>query len=142
MKKLINSLRHSAGGFTLIEVLIAVGLPATIGVGLMIALSGASKVLLAANIRESARDLAQAQMEYIQKQPYDPDDPTGITEFYLELTDLDTRYPGYDVEILAERIDKGSGTSDDTGLQHVTVRVLKDAAPDPVFTLVGMKVER
>jgi prepilin-type N-terminal cleavage/methylation domain-containing protein len=141
MKILIKKFRKPARGFTLVEVLVAVALLSIVGVGLLVALSGASKVLLAANIRESARDLAQAQMENIQHQTYNTADPTGDIEFYAKMADLASRYPGYEVQILAERIDKGLGTVVDTGLQKVTVQVLKDAEPDPIFTLDGMKVE-
>jgi prepilin-type N-terminal cleavage/methylation domain-containing protein len=127
-------------GFTLVEVLVALAILSIIGVGIMVALGGASKTLLKADVRESARDLAQAQMENTQNQPYNPADPTGNLVFYPKLPGLAGGYPGYDVEIHAARVDKGSGTAADTGLQQITVIVKQ--GPDSVFTLDGMKVVR
>ena len=131
----------SQKGFTLVEVLVAVALLAVTGVGLLSALGGASKVLLKADIRETARDLAQAQMEYVQSVVYNADDPEGNKEFYPKLEDLSAKYPGFDVEIIATRIDKDypPDTSDDDGIQEITI-VVKHGS-EIKFTLTGMKVK-
>lgn len=132
---------RSQKGFTLVEILVAVALLSIIGVGLLAALGGASKVLIKADIRETARDLAQAQMEYVQSVEYNADDPEGNKEFYPKIEDLSTKYPGFDVEITAERIDKDypPDTSDDDGIQEITI-VVKHGSKI-IFTLTGMKVK-
>ena len=131
---------RSEKGFTLVEVLVAVALLAIIGIGLLTALGSASKVLLKADTRETARDLAQAQMEYIQNYEYNPDDPIGNDTFYPQIADLSTLYPGFEVKVRAARVDKGAGTSSDTGLQQITIIVSKGT--ETIFTLEGMKVNR
>jgi prepilin-type N-terminal cleavage/methylation domain-containing protein len=143
MNRLINLLKckfRAMHGFSLVEVLVAVSILSLIGTGLFSALGGASRVLLHADIRESARDLAEAQMEYIQNLEYKTADPSGVLVFYDKVPNLSTNYPGFDVETQASRVDKGSGITDDTGIQEITVVVKKDNSP--IFTLKGMKVNR
>ena len=137
---MLNHKRKNMRGYTLVEVLVAIALLSTIGVGFMAALGTASRVLLKADTRESARDLAQAQMEYIQNLEYKTTDPTGVLVYYDQVPDLSTNYPGFDVEIQAVRIDKGYGTADDTGIQEITVLVKQGTIT--IFSLKGMKVNR
>lgn len=59
-------------GFTLVEILVAVALLAIIGTAFLGALTLASRVLLQADTRETARDIAEAQIEYIQNQNFIP----------------------------------------------------------------------
>ncbi len=63
---------RSQKGFTLVEILVALALLAIIGVGLLSALMLASKVLLQADTQETARDIAEAQIEYVQNQDFMP----------------------------------------------------------------------
>ena len=140
MKRAIQLFKYRGKGFTLVEVLVAVALLALVGVAILASLGGASKVLLKTDLRETARNLAEAQMEYIQNAPYKTTDPTGIPVFYDKLPNLSTSYPGYDVEVHAARIDKGSGITNDTGIQEITIVV--EHSTNTVFTLVGMKVKR
>jgi hypothetical protein len=79
-------------------------------------------------------------MEYIQNLAYKTTDPAGNLVFYDKVPKLAANYPGLDVEILAARVDKGSGIVEDTGLQEITVVVKKEAST--AFTLMGMKVNR
>jgi prepilin-type N-terminal cleavage/methylation domain-containing protein len=139
-EKILKKKNKSMKGFTLVEVLVAVALLSIIGTGLLGALGSASKVLLKADFRETSRDLAEAQMEYIQNLDYKTADPTGNLVFYDKVPNLATKYPGLDVEILSARIDKGSGITEDTGIQEITV-VVKQGVKT-VFTLMGMKVNR
>jgi len=127
-------------GFTLVEVIVAVALLVSIGVAILAALGGSSRVLLKADIRESARDLAQAQMEYVQDLEYKTNNPAGVPVFYDKVPNLAADYPGFDAEIHASRIDKGSGVNEDTGIQEITVAVKQGTAT--IFTLMGMKVNR
>lgn len=61
----------SEKGFSLIEVMIAIGLLGIIGAGLIGALGTASKALFIADSRETAKNLAESQMESVKSQPYD-----------------------------------------------------------------------
>jgi prepilin-type N-terminal cleavage/methylation domain-containing protein len=125
MRKLIN--KKSEKGFTLVEVLVAVAILSMLGIGLLGALTGASKTLLKADTRESARDLAQAQMEYVQNLGYDVN-PAN----YLTSSDIDDQYPGYTSIIEAPTIVKD-------GLQKVTIVVSQGT--EEKFRLEGYKVD-
>jgi prepilin-type N-terminal cleavage/methylation domain-containing protein len=61
---------NSEKGFTLIEVIIAVFIIATVGVGLLAGLTLTSRVVLSTDNQETARDLAVAEMEYIKSLSY------------------------------------------------------------------------
>lgn len=108
-------------GFTLVEVLVALALLAIVGVGLIAALGGASKVLSSADSRETARDLAQAQMESIQNQPYQSTSPD-----YAEIA----APAGYVISTSASPLEGG--------LQQITVIVRQGS--EERFTLIGRKV--
>ena len=123
----------SQKGFTLVEILVAVALLSIIGVGLLTALGSASKVLLKADSRETARDLAQAQMEYLQSVPYEEDGSYPIKdENGDELDDIDAEYPGFFSKITADPV------TEKPGLQKITVVV---QGGDGEFTLEGYKVD-
>jgi hypothetical protein len=71
---------RSQNGFSLIEVLLASFIIITVGVGLLAALTLTSRVVLKTDSRETARNLAVAQIEYIKSldfsdshYDYDPD---------------------------------------------------------------------
>lgn len=126
-----KKLKQRLKGFTLIEVIVAVAILSIIGSGLLGGLILASRTLLSADTRETARDLAQAQMESIQKQEYD----TSLPLNYSQITALPT---GYSVSIMPERIDEdGNPSSDDIGIQKITITV-QDGTGD--FSLEGRKV--
>jgi len=111
----------SQKGFSLVEVLVAVALIATIGVGIITALGGATRVLLRADTHETARDLAEAQMESIQSQEYE-----AILPDYDEIT----APSGF--------IINSSVTEIKVGLQEINVVVTQG---DQIkFTLTGYKV--
>jgi type II secretory pathway pseudopilin PulG len=60
----------SEKGFTLIETLAGMFLLVLIGVALLASLTLSSKVLADTDNRETARDLAVAEMEYVKNLPY------------------------------------------------------------------------
>jgi type II secretory pathway pseudopilin PulG len=57
-------------GFTLVETLVGMFLLVVIGVALLASLTLSSRVLIETDTRETARDLAVAEMEYIKHLPY------------------------------------------------------------------------
>jgi prepilin-type N-terminal cleavage/methylation domain-containing protein len=132
MRKIFKNLKRRESGFTLIEVLVAVAILAIVGVGLLGGLILSSKTLLMANSRETARDVAEAQMENIQSQTYQTASPD-----YTEIT-----ASGYTITTSAVFINQDgtppTPTTYDTGLQKITVTVV---GPKGDFTLEGYKVD-
>jgi len=123
-------------GFSLIEVIIATAIISIIGIGLLSALGASSKIALKTNIHETARNMAEAQMEYIQNQPYS----TGPD--YQLLPDISTIYPDYSIVTdppMKSLIDlDGNPAGSDIGLHKITVTV--EYVGQAVFRLEGHKV--
>ncbi len=141
-----NKIKSSEQGFSLIEVIVGVAILAALGVALLSSLTLATRVAMSTNTMETARDLAQAQMEYVQSQAYNDDNPEDYEgedyegpAFYDTLPDLENDYPGYYVKISASRIDKGNGIETDTGFQEITIIVYQGT--EEQFTLVGRKAD-
>jgi prepilin-type N-terminal cleavage/methylation domain-containing protein len=124
-------------GFSLIEVSVAVALIGITAVGLATGLGIASKTLLGMDTQETAKDLAAAQMEYIQSLPYDSANNPPV---YQVISGLSTKYPGYSIVTpMASRLDpKGDGTGNDDGVQRITIVVMQGSKA--AYTLTGEKV--
>jgi len=60
----------SQKGIALLEVLIVLVIMGILAVGMLSALAAASKVLLKTDARETAKNLAETEMEYIKSEPY------------------------------------------------------------------------
>jgi prepilin-type N-terminal cleavage/methylation domain-containing protein len=121
-------------GFSLIEVLFAMALVGIMGVTLPSALSTANKTTIIGNELTMAESLARSQMDYVQSQTYDK---TGVPPSYALMANIPTGYSI--VTPLATRLDpKGDGTSEDDGLQQITVTIKRDTRT--VYTLVDFKV--
>jgi prepilin-type N-terminal cleavage/methylation domain-containing protein len=128
-----DGFRIGQRGFSLIEVLMAIGVLGIILPALVLGLITATRVLVMTDVRETARDLAQAQMEYVQAQPYaDPPD-------YLPLSSAEVP-EGYAVFLSSSRLDRGLGTDNDTGIQHVTILINRESTGEELFMLEGQKV--
>jgi hypothetical protein len=82
--------------------------------------------------------LAQAQMEFVQNLPYNTSNPPTYSP--KDFSYSESPYKNYTSSISAARIDKGSGTVDDTGIQQITIVIQQSGTP--IFTLMGMKVNR
>lgn len=147
-------------GFSLIEVVIAIGLLGIIAAGFLGALGTASKVLFTADERETAKNLAESQMEYVKKQGYSTD------QWSYQITDssrtalalgapswwdvdnpplLSSDYAGYSVQVSAQDFDADADgklelPGDDEHIRKITVKVSHHDKPD-VITLEGYKVE-
>lgn len=118
-------LMKSEKGFTLIEVLVALGLLGIIAVVFLTGISISSRAVLIADERTTAESLARSQMEYVKEQPYDDVNP------YLILSDVPANYSiAVTVLPLAD------------GLQKITVAVSHPGEPEPILTLEGYKVDR
>ena len=119
-------------GFTLLEVVITIGLLGIIAPALVLSLETGVKVLVMTDIRETARDLAEAQMENVQKQTYDNTHNPPIYATLIQVPD------GFTVTLDSTRL--GDNTTADTGIQHITVTI-KRGTDNVVFTLSGQKVK-
>jgi prepilin-type N-terminal cleavage/methylation domain-containing protein len=87
--KVGKALQGSSGGFTLIEVVIAIALIALIGVAVLSALNTASLALIIADQRATAQSLARSQMEYAKNQGYISNNSTLGQVTYQELGTAD-----------------------------------------------------
>ncbi len=115
----------SEKGFSLIEVLVSLVLMGTIGVGFLGAVTNASKAAFSTDVLDSAKSLAENQMEYVKKQAY--------ADTY-EAGPIPTDYSGYSVTI-----DASPAATRDGNIQRVRVAVSYQNRP--VTFLEGCKVK-
>ncbi len=130
----------SETGFTLVEILVAVAIISLVAIAILGALETASKILMSANADETAPDLAEAQFEDLQKQPYQPFDPAANPPDYPPLPSSDE---GYTPFLTASRVPQGGITAADTGVQKVIIiiRQTSDPGSKELFRLEGYKTD-
>jgi len=133
----LRSAPNRESGFSLIEILVALGILAAVAVVFLLGMSTSSKAVMVSQKAVAIDSLAKSQMESIKSWEYDYDNNPPQYQA-AKLTDIPT---GYDITITAARLDpKGNGTDNDDGLQEITVTVTHGV--ETVFTLVGYKVNR
>ena len=121
-------------GFSLIEVILAVGLVGIFSLSIPSALSGTSRATITTNKHITAESIARSQMDHVQNQPYDSANTTPV---YSLIPDIPDSYSI--VTPMAARLDpKGDGTDNDDGLQEITVTVKQNGKI--VFTLIDHKL--
>jgi len=128
--------RKGERGFTLLEVLVALGILAAVAVAFLMSMTTSSKAVMISQESVAAESLAKSQMEVIKNWQYDD---TNNPPYYedAKLTDIPD---GYDINIAAVRLDpKEDTTANDDGLQEITVTVTRDA--EATYTLIGHKVK-
>jgi prepilin-type N-terminal cleavage/methylation domain-containing protein len=113
-------------GFSFVEVVISVAVLGIIAVGFIGGLGTASKGLLTTDERETANNLAEAQMEYVKNLPY--------SVSYSKSTAILNEYDYYDVDIVTTALEDGN-------IQKVVVTVSHQTKPE-VIILQDYKVNR
>jgi prepilin-type N-terminal cleavage/methylation domain-containing protein len=152
MKKLRLSSRvrrafqGSSRGFTLIEVVVAIGLMGIIAISVLGALSTASMALLTADQQATAESLARSQMEYVKNQIYNSTQPGGEAT-YEEIAPIPDGYSVCSVnrggEIVSDVIgvpwdsENNTAVYQDNGLQKIEL-VIKNSGK-VLNTLEGYK---
>ena len=129
MKTLIkrNPIRDQRGS-SLIEVMLSIALLGILVVGFLSAIGTGSMAIFMTDERQTAKNLAESQMEYIKGLPF--------SASYSANDEIMAEYPGYSVEIdvkyIAER---------DENIQEITV-IINDADGEPIAQLKGYKTKR
>jgi prepilin-type N-terminal cleavage/methylation domain-containing protein len=153
-RKLGKALRGNSGGFTLIEVLIALALFAIIAIVFAGGLSTASRAVTIADVRTRAESLARTQMESVKDEEY-VHAPEGGVYNYTKISDIPEGYTIWSMNRDDEIVNGGStdpvigvpwdsassnATDIDNGLQKITL-VIKHEGRE-IITLEGYKVYR
>jgi prepilin-type N-terminal cleavage/methylation domain-containing protein len=159
--KAMKAFGRGSPGFTLIEVLVALGLFAIIGIVFAGGLATASRAVITADVRTNAESLARTQMEYIKQQDYKDENQLVDGEaLYLKIASADIP-DGYEIcsisrdgtivncsngdHVVGVPWDSAAGErleplGTDDGLQKITLVIKHEGRK--VLTLEGYKVYR
>ena len=110
-------------GFNLIEILLSLALLGILAIVFLSTFSSGSKVLVLTDEQETAKNVAESQMEYIQNQPY-------ATAYSAAPIGAD--YPGYSANITTTSV-----TSRDGNIQRITVIIERQG--EEITRLEGLK---
>jgi type II secretion system protein I len=109
-------------GFTLIEVLVALAILALLGVAVLSALTTSTKAAVLTDVKQTARNLAETQMEQIKSQ----------TTIWHEGSPVISCPEGYDIEVVPS-----DAPERDMNLQKIEITV--NYNDQPVFSVVDYK---
>ena len=145
IRRFLRKSSRGEGGFTLIEVLVALAIISIIAVGIYSALG--TSLISTADEREraTAKNLAEAQMEYVKQLHLDPDvdvpPPEGLGVYEPD-EEIMSQYGGFVVTIDAADADAGVPPGDeaerDDSLQLITITVRLGG--EEVWVLEGYKL--
>jgi prepilin-type N-terminal cleavage/methylation domain-containing protein len=121
----------SREGFTLVEVLVAVALLSLLGATFIGGLTLSSRVLIHGDTRETSRDIAQAQLEFVQNQTFVAL-TLNVTSSPYNTAPIPSQNSGYSAAVTAI-------SETDVKIQKITVTVSQGGAN--AFTLEGKKVQ-
>jgi prepilin-type N-terminal cleavage/methylation domain-containing protein len=123
--------QNSERGFTLIEILVAMGILAAVGIAFLGGMITSSKATRIEHMQVTAEGLAKSQLEYIKNQDYRVD-------MEYEVLDPAQIPNGYSIDILGEYMNpRGDSTHNDDGLQKITISIARDG--ETVLTMEGYK---
>lgn len=108
-------------GFSFAEVMISLAILGIIAVGFLSGLGTASRGLLITDERETANNLAEAQMEYVKNLPY--------SVAYAKSMEILGEYEHYDVDIVTTALEDGNMQKVEVAVHHqnkLEVIVLED----------------
>jgi len=115
----------SEKGFSLIEVLVSLAIIGIVSVGFLSALANSSKASIKTDQIDTARTLAQSQMEYLKIQPY------ATTYIPESISNINC---GYSASVATSSV-----VQRDSLIQKITVTISKDGSS--VITLDGCKTK-
>lgn len=136
-----KGIARDQSGFTLVEVVISIMLLGIITAALANGLGTASNVLLKNDTRQTAKNLAESQMESVKNQLFVPGaisyTPVSIPPEQTGYTATITVVDGSDTTVFDPLAIPSQGR--DNSLQKITVKIFKSGVL--VYTLEGYKVE-
>ena len=113
----------SSRGFSMLEVVIAIGLLGIIAVSVLVALQTAALALISADRRATAESIARTQMEYVRYLPYEGDPEEGPPQYDLDPQIDSIKPPDFSIVTTAIRLNMDENPNDDDGIQQITVTV-------------------
>jgi len=118
-------------GLSLVEVLVSMVILSILAVGLASAAGASSLALATTGERETAKNIAESQLEYIKSLPYASS---------YEPLDIEADYPGYSVEVSDEGtlVAESIASRNDGNLQKIALTVRHDSRN--ILTVTGFKV--
>jgi len=122
LSRFVKFMSGNQRGMSLVEILVALALLGIAGIAFLSGLTTLFQGVMVSQRSVTMEGLAKSQMEYAKSQPYDNiNNPP-------EYLSLDSVPANYTVVVSAERVETtpGGGTSNDTGLQQITVTVTRD----------------
>jgi prepilin-type N-terminal cleavage/methylation domain-containing protein len=111
-------------GFSLIEVVIAIGILGIVAVGVLAALRTATKTQITVDERQTAKNMAESQMEYVKGLPF------GAAYAAMAMPG----YDGFTATVFADNI-----TTRDANIQKITVVIQRQGRQ--VMQLANFKVK-
>jgi len=143
MKKVFKlAITKSQKGFTLVEVVIAIMLLGLMTAAIFTGLSTASVAVFRNDMRQTAQNVAESELELVKNQPF----VVGATTY--NLPSIPNSPSGYTVTISAQDWTQNDNVDYDavatlnrTNIQKITVQIFFKNGTIPIYTLVGYKVE-
>jgi prepilin-type N-terminal cleavage/methylation domain-containing protein len=120
---------RSQKGFSLIDVLVSMAIIGIVGVGLLSAMTTSSRAAIATDQMDTARVLAQSQMEYVKRLDF------SSSGTYTPQAISSTDYPGYAAIITA-----APAAERDGNIQKITVTITRNG--NTITTLQDCKAKR
>jgi len=118
-------------GFSTVEILVSVALLSIIAVGFLTALSTAPRTIVRTDEQETAKNIAEMQMEYIRELPY--------ASSYSPLT-MPVEYAGYSV-VTEDGVINAENITDHVAGQIQEVAITIERNNKEIYTLTSYKAQ-